>query len=122
MMLYKIMLALFVFGAVVSGLNSSHIFSYNLPEASGATITSGQVVDLTNATQSQSMGPFTIMSMTFMFIGMIFQGIQAVAFIAPLLAAYNMPLYIIGMIQIPIWLIEIWGVYELVTGNTQVES
>lgn len=122
MMIYKVMLVLFLFGAVVGGLNSSEIFSYKMPETGGATITETQVSEVANSTQNQGLGGLTLISTTFLFLGVIYQGIQAVAFVSPILLSYGIPGYFTGIIQVGIWLVEIFGLYQLATGNIGVEK
>ena len=121
MMLYKIMLVLFIFGATVSGLNESGLFAYKMNEASGARLDEVQISEYTNSTTSSSIGSFNVLSAVFSFMKVIASGLGAVVAISFVLISYGVPPWIAGIIQAPIWVVELFGVYQLVTGNIGVE-
>jgi hypothetical protein len=114
-MLYKVILFLFIFGAVCTGLNSSGIFTTQVPVQSTVSISQSQITDLTNTTQGPvaALGVVSFMSI---FVGSILGGLLNVVFIIPLMTSWGIPLWIAMMFQAPIWLVEIAGIYKLFTG------
>lgn len=122
MIIYKIVLALFIFGAVVGGMNASEIFSYKLPTASGATISEAQIKEIANSTRPGSVSAFTMVDVMVKIIPILLQGILAVVTIIPLMGTYGIPFYFTGMLQVGIWFALAFGIYELWTGNTGVEK
>jgi hypothetical protein len=114
-MLYKVILFLFVFGAVCTGLNTSGIFTTQMPVQSTASISQTQITDLTNTTQGP-VAALGVVSFMALFIGSILGGLLAVLSIIPMMTAWGIPLWIALIFQTPLWLVEIAGIYKLVTG------
>jgi hypothetical protein len=115
MMLYKIILFLFILGSVSTGLNASGIFPAQMPVQSTATINQAQITDLTNSTKGP-VSPLSVISIGMLFVGSILGGLLAVVFVVPLMLAYGIPMYIALMFQGPLWIVEAFGVYQIVTG------
>ena len=116
MMLYKVVMAVFIFGAVISGINDSGIFAYKLPETSLNTPGQAEVRELTNSTGNVE-NPLALASATITFLKALSGGLLAVFTILPMLLAFGCPAWLAGIIQAPIWLIYIAGIYQMVTGN-----
>jgi len=115
MMLYKIILFLFILGAVSTGLNTSGILPTKLPVQNTATLDQAQITDLTNSTKGP-VSPLSVVSFGMVFIGSILGGLLAVVFVVPLMVSFGIPLYIALMFQAPLWIVEGFGVYQIVTG------
>lgn len=122
MMLYKIFLVLFIFGAAVAGLNESGIMSYQLPETDGATIDQVVISEYTNSTTTQSVGSFGIIGSMLSFLKIIGAGLASVAAIGVILAIYGCPVWIAGIVQAGVWIVTLFGIYELWSGNIGVEK
>jgi len=115
MMLYKIILFMFVFGAVCSGINASGIFTMTIPTQSTATVQESQITDLTNSTKGP-VSPLSAVSFTMLFVGSILGGLLAVLTIIPLMMSWGVPLWVATIFQTPIWIVEVAGIYRMVTG------
>jgi len=115
LMLYKVILFLFVFGAVCTGLNTSGIFTTALPVQSTASISQTQITDLTNTTQGP-VAALGVVSFMAVFVGSILGGLLAVLSIIPMMTAWGIPLWIALIFQTPLWIVEIAGIYKVVTG------
>lgn len=116
MMLYKIVLCLFCFGAVVTGLNSSGLFTTVLPEQNIQQYDSAQVEELTEAATGDVSPLFTI-NFVIIAVKSVLMGMVSVLTIIPLMLSFGVPLWIAAMIQSPIWFVSAVGVYQFVTGN-----
>jgi len=99
MMLYKIMLSLFIFGLVAGAINAAGIYSVAVPE-SGVTISEADVVDFASSSDD---------GLNFFYI---YSGIAtAVRVLGGAILAW------LGMIiQGPIWLVTVWGLYQFRSG------
>lgn len=116
MMLYKIALFLFIFGAVVTGINDSGLFSATLPENNIVQYDQATVQDLTESASGEVNPLFTIAFIQ-LAIKSILSGVLAIATIIPMMLAFGFPGWIALMIQGPIWFVMAVGVYEFITGN-----
>jgi hypothetical protein len=115
MMLYKIILFLFILGSVSTGINSSGIFPVNVPVQTTATMSQAQITDLTNSTKGP-VSPLSMITITMLFVSSILGGLLAVVFVVPLMLSWGVPLYIALMFQGPLWIVEAFGVYQILTG------
>lgn len=116
MMAYKIMLVMLIFSAVNGGLNSLGWYSTKLPEQK-AIITEAQVTDLTKQTGETAVNPWTMWTVIKVFFQVIGGALLSLLTIIPFLLAYGVPVEIAVMIQTPIWLVLIWGIYGIWTGH-----
>ena len=114
MMLYKIMLALVIFGAVIGAINESGIYSVQIPET-GATIEEEDVISFTEA-QDDPLNYFFIFSAIASALKVLGSAFLAVLTIVPQLKALGLDYIWAFMIQTPIWLVEVWGIYQFKTG------
>lgn len=105
-----------IFGAVNGGLNAMGLYSMNLPEQK-AIITEAQVTDFSEQTGDIAINPWTMWSTIKMFYQVIGGALLSLLTIIPLLMAYGVPFQIALMIQTPIWLVLIWGIYGIWTGH-----
>lgn len=115
MMLYKIMLALFVFGFVSGAINAAGIYDVQIPEA-GTTIAEEDVIAFTEA-QGDALNYFFVASAIITALKVLGSAFLAVVTILPQLHALGVPLVWGMMVQGPVWLVEIWGVYQFKTGH-----
>lgn len=114
MMLYKIMLTLFIFGFVTGAINAAGIYSTDIPET-GTTIAEEDVIAFTEA-QDDPLNIFFIYSAITTALRVLGSAFLAVITILPQLHALGVPLVWGMMLQGPIWLVEVWGVYQFKTG------
>lgn len=117
MIAYKIMLVMLIFSSVSAGLNTLGWYSVKLPEQK-ATISQAQVTELTQSAGKVSVNPwtlYTILKMVFQVIGSALLGLLT---IIPFLMAFGIDPVIALMIQVPIWLVLGWAIYEIWTGHT----
>ena len=113
---YLVLMSLFVFGSVCTMLNTSGILPTALPVQSQATISQTQITDLSNTTKG-NVNPLFELSFMAVFVGSVWGGLVSMFTILPLLSAFGIPAYIGVMIQGPIWLVEVFGLYYLLTGK-----
>ena len=113
---YFILMSLFVFGAVSTMFNTAGVFPTSVPVQSQTSITQTQITDLTNTTKG-NVNPLFELSFMAVFIGSFIGGIISMFYIVPLLTSFGIPLYIALMFQGPIWIVEIFGIYALITGK-----
>ena len=114
MMLYKIMLALFTFGFVIGAINAAGIYDVAIPDTT-TTIDEESVVKFTEA-QDDPLNYFFIFSAISTALHVLGSAFLAVITILPQLHALGIPVVWGMMIQGPIWLVEIWGIYQFKTG------
>ena len=118
MMLYKVMMVLFIFGAVIQGFNVSGLGIYKLPETSEANYDNATIMEYVDSqTDKPAMGSFTILESIWSFMSVIAAGLTAVFALAIILINFGVPAWMAIMIQTPIWLIEAVGIYQIITGN-----
>ena len=114
MMLYKIMLSLFIFGLVAGALNASGIYSVAVPE-SGVTISEADVVDFASSSDD-GLNFFYIYSGIATAVRVLGGAILACITILPLLSQFGIPAWLGMIIQGPIWLVTVWGLYQFRSG------
>lgn len=113
---YSIMLFLFILGAVSGAINETALFDAALPESSTHAATAAEVTSLTETTVNAGLNPLWMFFVIVTFIKVLASGLITVATVLPLLLAYGVPSPIAVMIQGPIWIVEIFGIYQLITG------
>lgn len=116
MMAYKIMLVMLIFCAVNSGLNSLNWYSTKLP-VRGAIITEAQVTDFTASVGTSDINPLTVYSILKLVYQVIGSGLLSLLSIIPFLMSMGVPLDIATMVQIPVWLVLVMGIYGMWTGH-----
>ena len=122
MMAYKIMLVMLIFSAVNGGLNSLGWYgSVTLPN-SNASITEAQVTDLTQQAGETTVNPWTMWTIIKVFFQVIGGALLSLLTVIPFLTAYGVPFEIAMMIQMPIWLVLIWGIYGIWTGHVSTSQ
>jgi hypothetical protein len=113
---YLIFFGIFTLGFVLNGMNSSGILPTALPTSNTNSFTQTQITDLTNSTQGQAnLFTFTP-QLTIIFISFL-AGMMSLLTIIPLLLQLGIPAYLALMIQGPIWFIELFGVWGIITGQ-----
>jgi len=121
MMAYKIMLVMLIFSAVNGGLNSLGWYTTKLPEQK-AIITEAQVTDLTGQASDTAVNPWTMWTVIKMVFQVVGGALLSLLTIIPFLLAYGVPLEIAIMIQTPIWLVLVWGIYGIWTGHVSMSQ
>ena len=118
MMLYKIMLCLTVFGAVSGMMNTLNFYGLQSPETGNPGITeeqaTGMAASVTNSPLNMITGYFVLMAL----LNILLSAALALITVIPFLMAWGVPLELATAIQVPIWLVMAWGVYEMWTGHT----
>lgn len=127
MQLYRIMLALFIFGFALTMINDLAFLNASVPETNYSGPGEAEIKDVTNQIQSTGLNsvftPFVLVTMAKAF----FSGVLAVITILPLfvtiMSAFGVPVWIsvvIGMvIQGPLWLVTFNGAYQWWTGHNE---
>jgi len=122
--LYTVMLFLFTFGIVTGTMNTLGVFDTALPPY-GATVNDSQVTDLQSGALTTPLNVFNAFMIPIMFLRIIGQGVLALFVVAPMLHDY-MTMFgapdkwawtIALMVQAPLTLITIFGLYEWWTGR-----
>ena len=113
---YSIFLFLFIFGAVTGSINNAGIFDVKLPQSNVQTISQAEVMDLSNTASTAGLNPFFIFYIIQTFGKVLFTGILTCATILPLMVQYGIPANYAMMIQAPVWIVEAFGIYQLITG------
>ena len=116
MMAYKIMLVMLIFSSVNGGLNTLGWYTQKLPEQK-AIITEADVTDLSEQTSEIAVNPWTMWTVLKMVWQVIGGALLSLLTIIPFLLAYGVPFDIAMMIQMPIWLVLVWGIYGMWTGH-----
>ena len=120
MMLYRVMLCLFIFGFVAGGINESGLYSTATVPYSNVEITENDVTDLTGGVGSGAVNALFIISALVTFGKILGSAFVALLTILPILLAFKMPVWLALMFQGPVWLVEIWGLYEFYTGHQTI--
>jgi hypothetical protein len=113
---YSIFMFLFIFGAVTGSINQLGIIDYQLPQSNVNTINQAQVTDLSNTASSAGLNPFFIFYVIQTFGKVLFTGLLTCATVLPLMVGFGVPIVIATMFQGPIWIVEAFGIYQLITG------
>ena len=117
MMLYKLVLCLFIFGLVAGAINESGLSSTVTIPASNVEITEADAESLTEGVGTTGINALSLISVVFTFGKVIGSAVLAVFTVLPLLLSFGVPELIAVVIQTPIWLVEIFGLYQLYTGH-----
>lgn len=115
MKLYAILLVLMALGAVSSAVETSGIFQAHVPQAE-TTFDSSTVEEVSSGVSSTGVNAFTMISVIGLFFSVFVGAIAAVFTIIPLLAHWGVPFVWATMIQAPITLVELVGLYQFWTG------
>jgi len=115
---YTVMLALFIIGCVTQAVNTNEI-GVSIPhqEVSVNETTVSEVTDLSNTDSEGSMFMFWNVRVMIKMMGVLMSGFATVLSVIPLLLSFGIPLSIATMIQLPIWIVEIWGIAQFLTGR-----
>jgi hypothetical protein len=112
---YAIMLAVFIFGFVTTGINDSGMFDPVMP-TSDTGIDEAEVQEITAGISEQPLNPLTMFSVATTFARVMGGGFLAMLSILPWLVSWGFPVWMGLMIQGPIWLVEVSGIYQMFTG------
>lgn len=116
MKLYTILLTLFIFGFVTSGINESGMFTHKMPETDiGFNDTSVQ--EITEGAQNVGTNPVSIISLIGTFFRIFAAAVIAMITIVPIFASWGVPIWAGMMIQGPVWLVEVAGLQQIATGH-----
>jgi len=115
-MLYRLIFILFTLGFVATGINASGLFPVAVPEPGFNNVTETQVTEMTEQASGE-LSPLFILSFLVWFVKAILGGLLAILTIIPLLLSWGCPLWIAGIIQGPIWVVCLYGVFGTITGN-----
>ena len=113
---YSIFMFLFLLGVVTGSVNQLGIFDYQVPTTNVNTISQAQVMDLSNTASTAGLNPFFIFYIIQTFGKVLFTGLLTCATVLPLMVSFGVPVTIAIMFQAPIWIVEAFGIYQLVTG------
>ena len=81
-----------------------------------ATVTQANVMDLSNTATNAGLNPFFIFFVIQSFMKVLGTGLLTCATILPLMLQFGVPVAIALMFQSPIWIVEAFGIYQLITG------
>lgn len=90
-----------------------------LPEQK-ITITEGQVTDLTQGVGKTTVNAFTMYEVLSTSFGVLGGALLTLVTVVPFLMGFGVAFEMALMVQIPIYLILAWTVYEIWTGHTTV--
>ena len=112
---YSIMLFLLIFGWVAGGINASGLYDAQAP-TSEIGIEEADVIEITEGMSSQDVNPLTMYSIIITMGNVLCSGFLALLTILPFLLSWGCPFWAAMMIQGPIWLVEVVGIYQAYTG------
>lgn len=118
MMLYKIMLCLTVFGAVAGMMNTLNFYGLQSPTTGNPGVTEEQATEVTGAVSNSPLNMFTGYFVLMLLLNVLGSAALALVTVIPFLVAWGVPVELATAIQVPIWLVLAWGVYEMWTGHT----
>jgi len=116
MKLYTILLTLFIFGFVTSGINTSGMFTQKMPETD-IGFSDSSVQEITEGAEAVGTNPVSIIAMIGLFFHVFASAVLAIITILPILSSWGCPLWAGMMIQGPVWLVEVVGLYQFATGH-----
>jgi F0F1-type ATP synthase assembly protein I len=117
--IYSIILFIFIFGATVSYINDTGLYTIKLAE-SGAQSDIGQAQQLNTALTETSKSPsMSVTDQLYIIATSITGGLLAVFTLGPLLHSLGIPLGMIGMLISPLGIVAAFWVIELWTGRSQ---
>ena len=119
MKLYTILLTLFIFGFVTSGINESGMFKQKVPETD-LGFNDTDVQEITEGAQAVGTNPVSAIAMIGVFFRVLASAVLALITILPILSSWGAPLWAGMMIQGPIWLVEVVGLYQWATGHNML--
>jgi hypothetical protein len=119
MKLYSILLFLFIFGLVSSGINESGLFSVDIP-ATESGFEEANVQELTEGVANTGLNPITGFTIILTFFRVFASAVLAIITIIPILSSWGVPIWLGAMVQAPIWLVEVAGFYQLATGHNML--
>jgi len=114
---YDIALALFIFQFVLGCINGLGIFETQVA-VGNAEVSEAQVQEVTGALENVEGGSGFSVLMVIKMVKIVIGAFFTVLFIVPMLLDWGIPLQIAMMIQMPIWLVEVWGIIQYVTGRS----
>lgn len=114
MMLYRIMLCLFTFGLIAGAINEAGIYSVAVP-GSDVSISAADVEDFAGS-GDDGLNVFYIYSGVATAARVLGGAILACITILPLLSGFGVPAWLGMILQGPIWLVTIWGLYQFRSG------
>lgn len=124
--LYTILLFLFVFGAVTQGFNELGLFTFNLPTSPNQVPNYSTVTNMQSGAESTPLNAWNTIQMILSMMKVIGAGVIAMFWIAPIITPYFtlmginavMAGALCTMIQAPLTIIAIVGLYEWWTGRS----
>ena len=119
MRLYAILLTLFIFGFVTAGINESGMFTHKMPETN-IGFDESDVQEVTEGTQAVGTNPVSAIAMIGVFLRVFASAVLALVTILPILMSWGCPIWAGMMVQGPIWLVEVVGLYQFATGHTML--
>ena len=119
MKLYAILLTLFVFGFVTAGINESGMFSHQMPETD-IGFNESDVQEITEGTSNVGTNPVSAIAMIGLFLRVFASAVLALVTILPILMSWGCPIWAAMMVQGPVWLVEVVGLYQFATGHTML--
>ena len=115
MRLYVILLVLFVAGFVTAGINESGMFSHKIP-ATDIGFNESDVQEITEGVQGVGTNPIATLAVIGMFFRVFASAVLALITILPMLMSWGCPLWAAMMVQGPVWLVDVVGLYQFATG------
>jgi F0F1-type ATP synthase assembly protein I len=117
--IYSIILFIFIFGATVTYINDSGMYTIKLAE-SGASSDISQAQELNTAlTETSKSTSLSVIDQLYIIGTSITGGLLAVFTLGPLLASMGVPLGMIGMLISPLGIVAAFWVIEMWTGRAQ---
>lgn len=118
MMIYKIVLCLVVFGAVTGMVNSLNLYPLTAPDTGNEGVSEAQVTEMAGTMSNSPLNAFTSYFVIMMLINILVTIFISLITIIPFLVAWGIPIELATAIQIPIWTVMAWGLWEMWTGQT----
>ena len=115
MMLYRIMLCLFIFGLVAGAINEAGVYNVSLP-GSDVSLSAADVEDFASSSDD-GLNFFFVYSGVAAAVRVLGGAILACITILPILYAYGVPVWLGMIVQGPVWLVTIWGLYQFRSGH-----
>lgn len=115
MMLYRIMLCLFIFGLVAGAINEAGVYNVSLP-GNDVSITAADVEDFAGSSDD-GLNVFSAYNGIATAARVLGGAILACITILPILWAYGVPTWLGMIVQGPVWLVTIWGLYQFRSGH-----
>lgn len=113
---YSIFIALFILGAMLTGINDSGLYNVALPETQ-ATISQAEIRDVNEGIAEQGVNPLSVMFSLFFFIKVLIGGFISLFAIGVVIMQFGFPLWMAAIPQAGAWIVELWGLYQIVTGH-----